>query len=259
MAKPMHGGRAAETGLVAAGLARAGIEASPTALEGERGLLRAVSPNFRSDRARPVTLGEVWHIEKHKLNIKKYPTVGASQRLIDSAIAFRQAHAIDIARIRSIEPHFGDKHDMVMPFKAPKTALEAKFSAEFAVACALANGAVGLMQLKDEVVAAAPMQALMGKVRRDVTTDFDPNYTNAAPFDFIAITMDDGSVLRTPDVRRASGHADNPLDAAGLKEKFDDCAAFGGVDAAWRDRLFERMQSLDTLASAADIPSRTGA
>ena len=98
MAKPLHGGRAAETGLIAAGLAAEGIEASLSALEGERGLMRAVSPNYATDRERPSPLGSVWHIETQKLNIKKYPTVGASQRQIDSVIAFRAANPIDPAR-----------------------------------------------------------------------------------------------------------------------------------------------------------------
>ena len=81
MVKPLHGGRAAQSGVVAVGLAAAGMTASPTALEGASGLMRALSPNGRVDIETPPRLGEVWHSAKRGLNLKRYPVVGAAQRL----------------------------------------------------------------------------------------------------------------------------------------------------------------------------------
>lgn len=254
MAKPYHGGRASEAGLTAAALAGSGIEASGTAIEGDRGLLRALSPNGRADVESPSRLGETWRIVKTRLNIKKYPTVGASQRCIDSMLAFVRDDAVEPGRIVRIEPRVSEKHAAVMPFHRPRTALEAKFSLEFAVCCALTRGAVGLMQLTDEVVADPSLQALMQKVRIEITDEIDPDYPVGALNDLVRITLDDGTVLETPKIRHATGNANAPLPPGELRAKFDDCAAFGGVPDGFRDALFGAMQRIDALPGAAALP-----
>jgi 2-methylcitrate dehydratase PrpD len=254
MAKPFHGGRAAETGLTAAGFAAAGLEASPSALEGRHGLLRALSPGGRVDLATPPRLGEVWRIATERLNIKKYPTVGASQRAIDAMLKLMAAERIDPARVKKISPRISEKHQGVMPFHRPKTALEAKFSIEFAVSCALLHGAVGLMELTDAVVTAPAMQATMAKVAPETTAEFEPGWPSAAPFDLVTVTLDDGRVLTSPKVRRATGHGDTPLSTTELRAKFNACAAYGGVTPEKAGALFGAMQDVDRLAGTSAIP-----
>jgi 2-methylcitrate dehydratase PrpD len=253
MAKPMHGGRAAENGVNAAMLAMAGIEASPTAIEGSRGLMRALSPNGRVDLEKAPMMGKAWRIEKSRLNIKKFPTVGASQRCIDASLELRKLLP-DLSRVARIEAVVSEKHDAVMPFRKPRTALEAKFSLQFAVACALHHGAVGLMQLKDEVVNAPALQALMGKVQTVLTDELDPEYPIAALNDIVHVTLDDGRVISSPKVRYASGHANAPLSTEAIWGKFVDCAAYGGIGPDKARTLFDAMQRIDALAGVKNIP-----
>ena len=252
--KPLHAGRGAQSGVIAARLAQAGMDASPIALEGERGLMRALSPKGSVDLKRPIAAGREWHILKWRLNIKKYPTVGASQRTIDSLLALRRQRPIDSAKIRSIVPLISARQAAQMNFHAPQTALEAKFSLEFAAACALLHGKVGLSELTDAVVRSAPIQALIARTALDRTTETDPAYPGAAPADFVTLTFEDGATLRSPPVRRASGHADAPLPVAGLWAKFADCAAAGRVDESRAHAFFDCMQRIDRLASTDDIP-----
>jgi 2-methylcitrate dehydratase PrpD len=259
MAKPYHGGRAAEAGLTAAVLAAAGVEASATAIEGERGLLHALSPTGRADRDSAPRLGEDWRIARLRLNIKKYPTVGASQRVIDAILALRRDRPIDPDSVRRIVPRVSTKHAAVMPFHRPQTALEAKFSLEFAAACALLHGAVGLAQLTDGMVRSAPLQALMARVEIETTTDFDPDYPGAARFDVVRLVLDDGSRIDSPAIKRASGHADAPLTQAALREMFLDCARHGAVAPDYAESLFAAMQRIDALRGAGDVPALDGA
>lgn len=245
MAKPWHGGRAASVGVQAAGLARAGLAASPRAIEGGRGLLKALSPAGRVDLSSPMPGG--WRAEKLGLNIKKYPVVGAAQRGIDAALALRAAHSPDPDRIASIVAQVSVRHAAVMPYALPQDSLQAKFSLPFAVCAALVHGAVGFGQLRDEVVLSPVMQRLMACTRLETTEAFEPGWRDAAPFDQIFVHLTDGTVLESPRVRRAAGHADTPLSSEALTEKFLGCTRHAGLAEHQALRLYHQLQNLDQI------------
>jgi aconitate decarboxylase len=256
MTKPLHGGRAAQSGIVAAKLAADGFGAGAAALEADLGLLRALSPANRVDRTTPFDrLGKDWAILRLGLNVKKYPTVGASQRSIDAVIALRKRIRLDPAELRSITVRVGARHATVTPFHRPATALEAKFSLEFAVSAALLRGKVGLAEVDDAFVCSPELRRLVELVRIETTEEIDPGYPGAAPFDQVRITMNDGTEHLSDQVRRATGHADMPLSTDELWTKFADCAVGAGEKEAEAQRLFEAMQRIDRLASADQIPS----
>lgn len=242
MAKPYHAGKAAQAGVFAARLAAAGMTSTSDVLEGERGLMRTVSPQGRVDVSTRPTYGSYERIRGQRLNIKKYPTVGASQRVIDSVLEHLAAARVDVDAIERIEPQVSEKHAAVMPYHSATRPEEAKFSLEFAVACALLNGRVGLRELTAESIGDPRLQDLMRKVHVVTTDQYDPDYPVAAPFDFATITLVDGSRITTPPVRRATGHADAPLSARQLEAKFMDCAAFGGLGDAEARKLFALLQ-----------------
>lgn len=247
MAKPYHGGRAAAAGLNAAGLAAAGMAASPTALEGARGLMRALSPHGQVDLDTPAQVGRLWRSATMRLNIKKYPTVGASQRVIDAVLALNRQQRLDPTQVRAIEVHVSERHAAVMPYHLPQDALQAKFSIEFAIACALVHDAVGFEQLSDARVREPVVQRLMPLVTIKTTTAFEPEWRDAAPFDIVHCTLADGRTVSSPRVRRAAGHADTPLTGAQLWAKFLACARHAGVARTDAQALFDAMQRIDAL------------
>ena len=255
MAKPLHAGRAAQSGIVAARYAAAGLDAGVQAIESPLGLMQALSPQGAVDVYTPMPLGRTWLIEELGLNIKKYPTVGASQRTIDALVALRAQAGIDPGQVLEAVPLVSERHASVMPFHAPRTALEAKFSLEFCVAAAILRGKVGLFELTDAFVQSPEVQALMRKVRIATTTDSDPSYPGAAPADFVRLALADGSERVTEKVRRASGHADMPLDSAQLWSKFSECAQVAGVSGPQAKHFFDAMQAVDGLQGVEDIPS----
>ncbi len=254
MAKPFQGGRAAQAGLLAVRLAEAGLDAGPDALDGDNGYLRALSPSGDPDIGRPANaLGEDWWIRTEKLNIKRYPTVGASQRCIDCAIQLRQDHAPDPDAIAQIRPHIGRRHAHVMPQHRPATALEAKFSLEFAVAAGLTAGAVGFRELTDSFVARDDVQKLMTRVEPVIDADDDPVYPAGKAADFVEITMTDGTILRSRDVARWRGHGENPMTQAELRDKFMDCAT-RCITREAAAACFDLFRDIGTLKSVDDIP-----
>ncbi|MBM3522791.1 MAG: MmgE/PrpD family protein [Alphaproteobacteria bacterium] len=256
MGKPLHAGRAAQIGVMNARLAAAGMEASADALESPRGLMVALSPRGNVDRATGFdALGREWAIDRYRLNIKKYPTVGVTQRTIDAVSKLRTSRTLDLEAIRAIDAVISVKQSALMPYRKPATALEAKFSLEFAVAATLLRGTVGVEELSDDFVRRADVQRLVALVRRDETNEADPTHAESAPADFVTLHLADGSRLQSEKIWRATGHADNPLDVEGVWRKFRDCAKAIRLPEPKARELFDRLQSIDRLGSSAEIPT----
>ena len=253
MAKPYHGGRAAAAGLSAASMALCGMEASAAALEGKHGLMQALSPRGQVDLARLPKLGAEWRSATLRLNIKKYPVVGAAQRGIDAVLGLKSRHAINPWSVAHIAAHVSERHAAVMPYHLPQNALQAKFSLEFAIASALVHNAVGFDQLQDSIVTAPLIQQSMSRVKIHTTAEFEPEWRDAAPFDVVHFVMDDGRTLSSPQVRRATGHADTPLSLDALRRKFNGCTEQVGLADAASNDLFHALQRVDTLSSAQEI------
>ncbi|GMR22344.1 MAG: MmgE/PrpD family protein [Acidobacteriota bacterium] len=253
MSKPYQGGRAAEAGVTAMRLALSGMDAGPEALDGQRGLLAALSPAGGVDLESPAShLGKDWYIVKHGLNIKRYPMVGASQRIIDAALELSDRETIDAGAIDRVFAHVSEKHAAVMPFSRPRKSAEAKFSLEFAVAAALIAKRVGLDELDNCFVEREDVQALMTKVERAIGADDDPVYPVGARADWIEVKMKDGTMLTSSEVSRARGHGLNPMNDEELREKFLSSVARSlSTDDA--EALFQTVQSVGELETVRAI------
>ncbi|MFO1326342.1 MAG: MmgE/PrpD family protein [Rubrivivax sp.] len=249
MTKPLQVGFAARNGLLAARLAARGATASPDALESPRGFLAALSPAGRVDRSRPVAAGAPWQILQQGLNVKRYPVCYALHRAVDAALTLHPALQGRVDEIEAIEVTLGRLQAAMLRAPRPVTALDAKFSAEFAMACALSRGRLGLAELRDEVVNEPALQALLRRVQVQVDEDTDAEEPLFSPADRLRVRLRDGTTLDAEPVRRALGHASRPIDDAALHAKYRDC---GGEDPWWQ--LLMRADDDATVAAAA--PSR---
>lgn len=254
MAKPYHGGRAASVGVTAAAMARHGLHASASAIEGSRGLLHAFSPLGNVDLERPAPGPDDWSIATRRLNIKKYPVVGAAQRCVDAILALQRQSPVDPASVARIVAHVSERHAAVMPYHLPQDALQAKFSLEYAIVGALVHGAMGFAELQDAMVRDPAAQSLMARVQTVTTDAFEPDWRDAAPFDQVHLHLHDGSMVSTPRVRRATGHADTPLAPHEVHAKFIGCTQHAGLGADSAEALYQSLQRLGQLRSAREIP-----
>ena len=255
MTKPLQVARAAQSGLAAARLAAKGLTASPDALEHRGGFLNAISPAGRVRLDGAIAAGRDWHVLKNGLNIKRYPVCYALHRCIDGLLALGSGEKIIPEKIKEIELSIGRFQAGMLRHSRPQTALDAKFSAEFAAASAVVAGGVGLAQLRDEFVRSAPVQALFPRVKVTAVDDPDPDEPLFARSDAVRVTLSDGTVLAGGPVRYALGHARNPIGLDELRAKFDDCV---GVALAPRRReaLFAQLLELETLPEPAVLYRR---
>jgi 2-methylcitrate dehydratase PrpD len=237
--KRMHPGWAAQSGLRAALLARAGFTGPRTVFEGTHGLFNAFAHTREGNWAALLDgFGERWLAET--LAFKPYPCGTMIQPYVDCArrLAQRGIRADDIAEMLC-EVGEGTVHRLWEPLadkQRPPNGYAAKFATPYCIAAAFLHGTLGLDAFTDAAVADPAVRALAAKVRYQI----DPAnpYPNAYT-GHIRATLADGRTIeeRQPHLR---GGAHAPLCRAELEEKFVLNARAGG----WSDQQISEAAAL---------------
>ncbi len=258
MTKPLHAGRAAACAIDAVRLAAHGLTAAPDAIEHHSGYLAALSPKGAALREGTAdTLGRQLRILDSGLSIKKYPMCYATHRVIDAMLDLVEAHDLQLEDVKGVHATIGPAQESMLRNHSPVTALEAKFSLEFAVAAALVARKVGLQQLTDEFVGKPEVRAAMRLVGSSTVDTRCPIEPILALNDRLVVDLKDGRTLDSGDIRFARGNAKLPLKEDELKAKFLDCCASAGeADAA---RLYERLSGLRGLPTLRSLAAPAGA
>jgi len=245
--KRLHAGLAAQSGIRAAMLARAGFTGPPTVFEGAHGLFKAFAPSKTPDFTRLTEgLGDVWI--GAGLAFKPFACGTMTQPYVDCAIrlAARLAEiGVGADEIASIVCDVGEGtvHRLWEPLALkhePPNGYAAKFSTPDCIAAGFLLGDAGLAAFEDAAVRDPARRALAGKV----TYRIDPG--NPYPRGFtghLAATLEDGRVIesRQPHMR---GGAHEPLSDAEIRAKFAANCAFGGFGAGQSSRLLAALERL---------------
>ncbi len=134
MTKPLHAGRAAETGLLAALLARGGFTASPSVLEAPQGFAATHAGGEPTSAALERWTGRF--LVRDTL-FKYHAACYLTHAAIEAAGTLRRRHAVDPDRIRRVELTVDPSVLGVCNVAAPRTGLEGKFSLRATTAMAL--------------------------------------------------------------------------------------------------------------------------
>ena len=253
MTKSLHAGRAAQAGVLAARLAKAGFTGSPDVLEHAAGFVLAHSPSGQPELARDDwQLGGKWRLAETGVNVKRYPMCYATHRSIDALLDLVEEHDLAPEKVGAINVRIGDAQKLMLRNHDPVTALEGKFSMEFAMAAALTARRVSLKELDDAFVQRDDVRAVMRKVHI-ATTDRRMDELPFAPDDRVNIVLESGATLEHAPVVHPKGSWQQPLSEDELREKFLDCAG-RGLAPAQAATLFERLAALDRLESLRELP-----
>jgi 2-methylcitrate dehydratase PrpD len=253
MTKSLHAGRAAQAGIQAVRLAKAGYTGSLDAFEHRTGFLRAFSPSGTPDLA-PASfrIGEESLAARFGVNIKRYPTCYATHRAIDAMLNLVEEHDLEPEDIGTIHVHTGVTQKLMLRNSRPDTGLAAKFSMEFAMASAVVARRVGLNELTDDFVARPEIRNLLEKVEVTVNEDKAGADLPLAPYDLVWVTLKDGTEHRHAPVEFAKGSWQKRLRRDELAEKFGQCA---GLQLA-EDRvapLFDKLWAIETIGDLREI------
>jgi 2-methylcitrate dehydratase PrpD len=224
--KRLHAGWAAQAGIRAALLGRAGFSGPRTVFEGSHGFFFAFAHTTAGDFAAVTEgFGAQWVTET--LAFKPYPCGTMTHPYIDCARRLgRRVKADDIVEMvcdvgegtvhRLWEPLAGKQH--------PANGYASKFSTPYCIACGFVRGNVSLSDFSDDAVRDPTVLALAAKVRYciDPQNPYPKNFTG-----HIRATLRDGLVVeeRQPHMR---GGAREPLSRADIEEKFLLNARHGG-------------------------------
>ena len=241
--KRLHPGWAAQSGLHAARLARAGFFGPRTVFEGAHGLFHGFARTAAGDYDALIgDFGARWVTPT--LAFKPYPCGTMTHPYIDCArrLAGRGIKPEEIKEI-VCEVGEGTVHRLWEPLAAkqrPANGYAGKFSTPYCIAAGFVRGNVGLDAFTDAAVKEARALALAAKVRYEI----DPH--NPYPKSFtghIRAVLADGSVIeeRQPHLR---GGAHEPLSRDDIEEKFVLNARHGGWDAARTRSALARMRAL---------------
>lgn len=252
MTKPLHAGLAAQNGIRAAQLAGRGFTGALDALEHPQGFLMAVSPDGKADLSSEVSAGEPWALLRSGLNVKRYPTCYATHRTIDAMIDLAREHDLQAGDVELVEARMGRGQAAALRNANPGTALEAKFSEEFAMACAIVHRQIGLSQLSDGTVGDPVLRGLFARVKTVLLDEQDAEDPVFSPTEDLVVRLKDGTTLERLGIRHPRGHARNPMSDDELRAKYTDCVSVPGLRNA--DTIYAALRDLEALRSTSEIP-----
>jgi 2-methylcitrate dehydratase PrpD len=247
MTKPLHVGRAAENGVMAALLAARGFDADPAALDGPWGFFAVQGGGISADKTTQ-GFGHVWSIVDPGVSIKPYPCGVLTHPTIDLMLKLVTEHDVAPEDIEGVNVHAGT--NILKPIRYPVAAnhLQAKFSLPAALAMIALARKAGKREFSDVFVAGAPMQAM----QRRIQTELDPEIEKLG-FDKmrsrISIRLKSGRCVEGWADERYRGGPDYPLTDAEVQAKTRSCCE-GVLNEKKQAALIETACSVTRLPDA---------
>jgi 2-methylcitrate dehydratase PrpD len=241
MAKPLHAGLAARNGVLAAQLARAGLTASPAAIEGPQGFLAAMDSERPSLSGFAADLGARWEILDTGITVKLYPSCAGTHPSLDALLDLRRAERFTAADVERVEIGVDAITPTILLYDRPSTGLEGKFSMPFCAAAALVDGRVGIDTFDDGRVKDLAIADMQSRVTMHVDPTLDasaPALTQAK----VTVRLKDGRVLSAA-ADGARGYPARPASDDELASKFLACATRALPERDAR-RLLDRVRNL---------------
>ncbi|HEX9016671.1 MAG TPA: MmgE/PrpD family protein [Chloroflexota bacterium] len=244
MAKHLHAGHAASSGVLAAELAARDFTGTRFVLEGKRGLYAATSTDAHPEK---VVEGLAPGMRGYKIEecvVKPYPSCRHTHAPVDLALKIRRDEQVEAGQVKRIEiDSYGATIDLT-DNPNPTHEYAAKFSVQYCVATALVRGRLTLDDFDPASIQDPEIRGLIAltEVRAD------PEIQSRYPGEWccrLAITTSDGRRLAAF-TTAPRGDPENPLSLEELRRKFRSMVSPTPY-AADAERLIETVGALDRL------------
>jgi 2-methylcitrate dehydratase PrpD len=248
--KSFTAGNAAMHGVMAAELASRGFTGNEDILDGDDGVIRMMGLEVGDPQKVLNGLGE-WDMATRGSTLRLHASCGAghwAQDALQRIVRGRPTQPEEIVSITVYLPAF--LMDM-MPYHAPQTGLEGKYSIEYDLAAIALDGRAGMASYTDAAVQRPVAQNLMKRV---TYVAVEPVAGQIALDSRVVVRLAGGEKLEET-VSQSHGTPNDPLTRDELLGKFHECAE-AVLPVAERNHvieLCEQLDSLDTLGELADV------
>jgi 2-methylcitrate dehydratase PrpD len=250
MTKPLHAGRAAESGVIAADLADLGWTATDKILEARRGFFQAFGGGF-DPTAIVNKLGRPWTFVSPGVSIKPYPSGSLTHPGMSEMLRLIRANKITPEQVVSVDVGTNRNMPNALIHHQPTDSLQAKFSMEFCMAVLLLYGRAGLQEFTDEVVNRPEVKAMIGRVQFGEDSEAEKaGYDKMTTI--IKIQLKDGRVV-TGRADFGKGSPANPMSYAEVAEKFTGCAAFAKWSEVQTRAIVEMVRVLQDVHDVREL------
>ena len=248
--KAMHAGFAAEAGVIAVDLVRAGVDAAEAVLDGEWGLPHVLGGPPPPDKVIG-NFADPWSLVDPGLSVKPYPSGILTHQTMDAMAALVAAHGVRADAIAGIEIRASSSITQAIRYPRARTPLEAKFCLPALLAMIVIAGRAGPAEFSDAFLARAETRALQERI----TLRHDPELDrggHAAIRSALQVRLTDGRVLDAVAPLAYRGGPDHPMSAKDMAAKLA-AAATGRLGPAGQERLRDTIAALGTAPDAAVI------
>jgi 2-methylcitrate dehydratase PrpD len=254
MTKPFHAGHAARCGVLSAWMAKNGFTSNTEIFDAKGGALDTYRGEHPGEAIADLlrTLGRPWEIIEPGIYVKRWPCCYSSHRTIGGLFNLVEQQRLRADEITEVAIGFLPGGDVALVSRDPHTALEGKFSVEYAVAALLLDGRLTLETFTDAMVRRPQARGLIGKVRRYAIAD-DKLYSGITGYNDLTVRTARGNF----DVRidKVPGSPAWPMTERDRSAKFMDCAT-RVLGAPGAERLLDLARRARSLR---DIRELTGA
>ncbi|MBN2124203.1 MAG: MmgE/PrpD family protein [Deltaproteobacteria bacterium] len=253
MTKSLHAGNAAMKGVLAAQLAEKGFTASPSALEGEAGFAGVFGASGDLSSV-PGTLGKNYVL--NHIMLKPYPSCAGTHPAVDAVLKMLGEGGLDFKDIDRIEVVGRPVLGSVLIHRNPRTPLEAKFSMEYCVACAMVSGCLGIAQFHEDVLFDLEVRDLMDRVHLVLDEDMERVAAGRGILSPARVRVrSHGGDEFTETVLEARGGPSNPMSRLEIHAKFRECAGRLLPESRVKEvlKIVDNLEDLDRLDALTSI------
>ncbi len=194
MCKPLHAGKAAANGLLAATLAARGFTSNTQVFETPQGFGATQTTTLNPRRAL-AGLGQSHAIRG--VLFKYHAACYGTHETIEGVLRLKERHGLQPADVRAIRLKVPPGNLSMCNIQEPRTALEGKFSLRFTAALALAGEGTGEQAFTDVAVATPALVAVRDRVSVEArTASGSPNGSGIGAGTEVTLTLADGRELR---------------------------------------------------------------
>jgi 2-methylcitrate dehydratase PrpD len=240
MVKRLHLGRAAESGVLAAGLAADGFTGPVSIIEGEHGFLRVFCRD--TDDAELLRgLGETW--STRTILMKRFACHISAHTSVQAILDLRAEHGFAGTDVAAIRIAGNEKMAKVNNIPRPKDVMMGQYSIPFAVALAHFRDPRDPRSFDDGAFNDPAIRSLCERVTITVASGHHDHATLRAE---VEVELKDGRVLKKT-VDDFKGTPESPLDRAGVRERF--MLLTRHCPPAAMERLLARLQNIENETS----------